>query len=98
LIDNENLNLYTWQGMAKKNQIAFRGFKNSKDFFNNAPIQKDEVAIYVDYDLDDENGLDVVLKLYEAGFSNVALATGETKRVHTQIRQVGKEFPANLGI
>jgi signal transduction histidine kinase len=96
LIDNENLNLYTWQGMAKKNHITFRGFKNSKDFFNNAPTQKDEVAIYVDYDLDDENGLDVIMKLKNIGFTNVNLATGESLQVHPEIRQVGKEFPVNF--
>lgn len=94
LIDNENLNLYTWQGMAKKNQIAFKGYKNSKDFFANAPTVKDEVAVYVDYDLDDENGLDVVLKLKEAGFFNVSLATGESSQIHPSVRQVGKEFPS----
>lgn len=98
LIDNENLNLYTWQGMAKKKQIAFKGYKNSKDFFANVPVAKDEIAIYVDYDLDDESGLDVVFKLKEAGFKNVSLATGESVQVHPSVRQVGKEFPVNLNI
>jgi hypothetical protein len=96
LIENENLNIYNWQGMAKKNQIAFKGYKNSKEFFANAPTLKDEVAVYVDYDLDDENGLDVVMRLIDAGFSNVALATGEDEQIHPHVRQVGKEFPVGL--
>lgn len=93
LIDNENLNIYNWQGMAKKKHIPFNGFNSSADFFANAPVSKDDVAIYVDYDLDNENGLDVVKKLRDAGFSNVALATGEDEQIHPHVRQVGKEFP-----
>lgn len=96
LIDNESLNIYNWQGIAKKNQIAFMGYRNSNEFFSNPPKTKDDVAIFVDYELDDENGLDVIMKLKKAGYSNVAFATGETEQIHPQILQVGKEFPGAM--
>ena len=95
LIDDQPLNLKYWKGMANAKKIGFKGYSNSADFFANLPEKKNEIAIYVDYDLGEENGLDVVQKLLKDGFTNVALATGESRQIYPQIRQVGKEFPLN---
>lgn len=96
LIDNESLNIFNWQGLAKKNDISFTGYKSSDEFFLNPPKAKDDVAIFVDYELDNENGVEVVKKLRDAGFSNITLATGEIEQINPQIRQVGKEFPKEM--
>lgn len=93
LIDNELLNILSWKGMANKYKIPFKGYTNSRDFFENAPVNKEEVEIYVDYELGEENGLEIVQWLKKEGFVNVSLATGESSMVHPGIRQVGKEFP-----
>lgn len=93
LIDDQPMNIKYWKGMANVKKISFKGYTNSADFFANLPENKTEVAIYVDYHLGKENGQEVYFKLQELGFTNVALATGETAQIHPQIRQVGKEFP-----
>ena len=96
LIDDQPMNIKYWKGMASVKKIPFRGYTNSADFFSNLPENKTEVAIYVDYHLGKENGQDVYFKIQELGFTNVALATGETAQVHPLIKQVGKEFPSGL--
>lgn len=93
LIDDQPMNIKYWKGMANVNNIEFKGYTNSADFFANLPSNKSEVSIYVDYNLGEENGQDVYFKLKNLGFTNVALATGETMRIHPLIYQVGKEFP-----
>jgi hypothetical protein len=88
----------------KKLNLCWQKFLNtlktshtySADFFADLPSNKSEVAIYVDYNLGEENGQDVYFKLKNLGFTNVALATGETMRIHPKIYQVGKEFPFTI--
>jgi signal transduction histidine kinase len=96
LIDDNALNLKYWKGMSNMKQISFKGYTNSTDFFANLPENKEEVAIYVDYDLGEENGLEVIQQLIKLGFMNIALATGEIGQIHPKVRQVGKEFPFNV--
>lgn len=93
LIDDESLNLKYWKGMANSKKIAFKGYSSSAQFFANLPENKEEVAIYVDYELGEEDGLTVAQEILNLGYSNVTLATGEEKRIHPQIQQIGKEFP-----
>lgn len=93
LIDDQPMNIKYWKGMANVKKISFKGYTSSADFFANLPDNKTEVAIYVDYHLGDENGEDVYFRLQKLGFTNVALATGETAQIHPHVRQVGKEFP-----
>ena len=98
LIDNERMNLLAWKGLAQKHNIIFRGHNNSKDFFDNPPANKSDVEIFVDYELDDENGLEVIQRLKGEGYLNVTLATGEIRPLMAGIRQVGKEFPVTVGL
>ena len=93
LIDDESLNLKYWKGMANSKKIPFKGYSSSSEFFANLPESKEEVAIYVDYELGEEDGLTVAQKILNLGYSNVTLATGEDKRIHPEICQIGKEFP-----
>lgn len=96
LIDDEPLNILSWKGMANKYGIPFKGFVNSQEFFKNLPLDKDSVEIFVDYELGEENGLEVVHDLISRGFVNVSLATGQMESVSRGIRQVGKEFPLTV--
>jgi signal transduction histidine kinase len=93
LIDDQPMNIKYWKGMANVKKIPFKGYTNSADFFANLPENKTEVAIYVDYELGSENGLDVIKRLVSLGYQNVTLATGHSEHIHPQIAQTGKEFP-----
>lgn len=93
LIDDQTLNISSWKGMALKYKIPFKGYTNSLDFFENLPHNKTGTAIYVDYELGNENGLEIAQRIKEKGFTNVSLATGESMQINPNINQVGKEFP-----
>lgn len=73
--------------------MPFRGFTNSREFFENLPQDKNSAQIFVDYELGEENGLEIARKLKADGFENVCLATGESHLGLGDIKQVGKEFP-----
>ncbi len=94
LIDDNSLVRDTWTTLAKRLGIQVKAYARSKDIDFKQIIKS--TPIFVDHDLGEENGQDVYFKLQELGFTNVALATGETAKIHPQIRQVGKEFPRML--
>lgn len=92
LIDDEQLNILSWKGMAKKVGVNFKGYTTPEAFFNELPDNKNS-QIYVDFDLKEKNGVDVINQLKILGFQNVFLATGHNEIIEKNIIQVGKEFP-----
>ena len=93
LIDDEPLNILSWRGMAKKNDIHFTGYADPLKFFENIPEEKEGTAIYVDYDLAGIDGAAIARQIKKMGFRHVCLATGHSEIIDTEIAQVGKEFP-----
>lgn len=91
LIDDSPLVRDAWTTMAKKSGLGIKTFSRFKDF--KTDIIPKTTPIFVDYELGEENGLDVIQRLIQNGFSNVLLATGERRQIHPQIRQIGKRFP-----
>ncbi|MFZ4715524.1 MAG: sensor histidine kinase [Bacteriovoracaceae bacterium] len=95
LIDNEHLNILSWKGMAQKQGIPFRGFSSPVELFKNISTIDKKSQIYVDYDLDieDGNGLDLAVKLRNIGFKDIHLATGHSEKISDDFLQVSKNFP-----
>jgi signal transduction histidine kinase len=91
LIDDNPLVRDTWDAVAKRIGIQLKAYARSKDF------QFDQFSkntpVFIDHDLNNENGLDVAKNIIQQGFSNVSLATGHKKAIHPNIHQIGKEFP-----
>lgn len=79
--------------MAKQFGVNFNGRTASKAFFDELSENNKNFQIYVDYDLQEENGIEVIRKLKMLGFHNVYLATGHHETIHSNIAQEGKEFP-----
>lgn len=84
--------------MANKYNVAFRGYKNSIEFFQDKPQYHEDLEIFVDYELGEENGVEVINRLQQEGYLNVSLATGEGRNIVAGIKQVGKEFPIIQGL
>ncbi len=76
LIDNEVLVHEAWKFRAELAGKNILCFKNSKEFFSALPAISEQTPVYVDMNLEDENGLEVTRKVCEAGFAEVFLATG----------------------
>jgi hypothetical protein len=91
LIDDNPLVRDTWEVLAKKIGIKLKAYAGSKDI-EVRKLSKD-TPVFIDHDLNDENGLDVAMKFLKLGFLNVSLATGQQKRISSKIHQIGKEFP-----
>lgn len=92
LIDDNALVRDTWTALAEKAGMKIKTYSASKDvefkqFSKNTPF-------FIDHELKEENGLKVVHKLLKQGFTNVILATGETRILDNRVRQIGKEFPS----
>lgn len=98
LIDDEPLNILSWKGMANKYNVAFRGYRSSIEFFQDRPQYHEDLEIFVDYELGEENGVEVINRLQQEGYLNVSLATGEGRTIVSGINQVGKEFPIIQGL
>ena len=82
--------------MAGKYKLNFKGYTSSKEFFENLPTDKYSTYIYVDYELGNENGIQVIENIKKHGFQFVSLATGQSDLLHSKINQVGKEFPGQF--
>lgn len=94
LIDNERLNHLNWIGMRNKLGIKVITFNSSKDIeANQLPSN---VPIFVDFELDQEDGLTVAKSLSKSGFKNVVITTGRSELVSTSYMQISKSFPKEL--
>ncbi len=76
LIDNEILVHEAWKFRAEQAGKNLLCFKNSQEFFATVSAIPAVTPIYVDLNLENENGLEVSQKVSSAGFSSVYLATG----------------------
>jgi len=92
LIDDDSLNLMAWEGMAKAHGLSFKGYATPSEFYANLPSSKD-AQIYVDYELGEYNGVEVVRSVRSLGFRHVFLATGHERQLAPDLPQVGKDFP-----
>jgi hypothetical protein len=81
--------------MAQKQGIPFRGFSSPVELFKNISTIDKKSQIYVDYDLDieDGNGLELAVKLRNIGYKDIHLATGHSERISNEFLQVSKNFP-----
>jgi signal transduction histidine kinase len=91
LIDDNELVRDTWKTLALSVGIPFKDFSNSNEF-SKSDI-KHTSHIFVDYNLQIENGVDVINKLRKLGFQNVVLSTAQENLIHENIVQTGKAFP-----
>lgn len=76
LIDNETLVHEAWRFRAEQSGKNILCFRSGQEFFAALPAISTKTPIYVDLNLDGENGLDVTRKVNDAGFAQVFLATG----------------------
>jgi len=91
LIDDNPLVRDTWTTLAKKLGIQIKTYSKGKDIELNQ-IQL-STPIFVDLEMENENGLDTYTKLANLGFSNVLLATGSQCKLDSSIRKASKSFP-----
>ena len=91
LIDDNPLVRDTWTTLAKKFGIQIKAYSKGKDIELNQI--KLSTPIFVDLELENENGLDTYTKLTNLGFSNVLLATGSQGKLGSSIRKASKSFP-----
>lgn len=91
LIDDNPLVRDTWTTLAKKLGIHIKAYSKGKDVELNQ-IQL-STPIFVDLELENENGLDTYTKLTNLGFSNVLLATGSQVKLGSSVRKASKSFP-----
>lgn len=95
LVDDNQIVKDTWVTLGASIGIQVHCFESEEDVIKSSSVGKD-TPIFVDYHLGIKSGLEVIQRIKAAGFRIVALATGETCRIHPQIPQVRKEFPATL--
>lgn len=94
-IDNEQLNLLSWKGMALKKGVRFKGYLSPNEFQKVSSSYSEETHIYIDYDLglEKSTGLDIARDLRQQGFKNIYLATGHAEKISDEFMQVSKVFP-----
>jgi Histidine kinase-, DNA gyrase B-, and HSP90-like ATPase len=91
LIDDNPLVRDTWTTLSRKLGIQIKAYSKGKDVELNQ-IQL-STPIFVDLELENENGLDTYTKLTNLGFSNVLLATGGKGELSSSIKRASKSFP-----
>lgn len=91
LIDDNQLVHETWQILSKKIGIKIKTFYDSLSLIK-LDLNRN-VPIFVDFDLKQENGIDIINRLNELGFKNLVLSTGNMKQINKYILQTGKNFP-----
>lgn len=76
LIDDDLLVRKTWEMQAKSKSIILYTFSDSESFLNNFH-QNLDAYVYVDINLNGENGLDLAEKLFKIGYRHIFIASGE---------------------
>ncbi len=76
LIDDDPLVHLTWQLKAKADGRKLLCFVGSDDFFEEAEKIDKASPIFIDVNLGKMRGQDLAQQAFDAGFSNIALATG----------------------
>lgn len=99
LIDDESLVRRIWSYQAEEAGMKLACFSTSRAFLAISERVSKALPIYVDLNLESESGYDVLERLRSEGFSNLYLATGESKselelkRIAFVSGTVGKESP-----
>ena len=77
LIDDDELIHYLWKFEADKRGVPFKGFCSISEFLESADDIALDSEIYIDSHLgDDVRGEIEGVKVFEAGFKNICVATG----------------------
>lgn len=91
LVDDNPLVRDTWATLAKNMGIKIKAYAKTKDInLNQIELR---TPIFVDYELENENGLDTYNHLIKIGFSNVMIASGREDKLGPSIKQTNKVFP-----
>jgi signal transduction histidine kinase len=95
LIDDNQVVKDTWVSLGANIGIKVHCYESESPLLNEHHFGKN-IPVFVDYNLGIRDGIEIAERLLKKGFRNVSLATGISKRIHPQIRQVGKGFPPVL--
>ena len=100
LIDDDLLIPDYWGMSARSKGIELIHFKDSKDTLSGIVSLSRDTPIYLDVNLGNESGEDLVPILYDMGFKNITYASGYTNKTFKHMNLVkgvhGKEVPAFL--
>lgn len=92
LIDDNQIVKDTWVALGASVGIQVHCFESEEEILRKCNIHRN-TPIFVDYNLGQRNGLEILHKIKLAGFRIVALATAEGKQISPLITQIGKSFP-----
>lgn len=94
-IDDEQINHIMWKKLSKQNNLEGKFFKTVEECLN-SEIKNFEIPIFIDYFLDNQNGIKEAEKLYLKGFKTIYLCTNfqfDNEIIPSYIKNVvGKEF------
>lgn len=79
LLDNDELVCMTWEYRAKKNGINLNIYKKSTDMFADKFLFSQNTNFYIDSELDNEKGEEVIHKLHKMGFLNLNICSGHPR-------------------
>lgn len=90
LLDNDELVCMTWEFKAKKNGIKLLIYNSSTDMFADKLIFPQNTNFYIDSELDNEKGEDVIHKLFILGYQNLNICSGHPKEKFAHIPFIKK--------
>lgn len=101
LVDNDELVRLTWQSRVAKNKKKILCYSNVLDLKKDLAKLPKETIFYIDVHLsNNENGIDLSKELFELGFNELYLATGEDESSFSDLSWikgiVGKAPPKNF--
>ncbi len=101
LIDDDDLIRYAWTWAASKQQRKIDAYAHHRDFLRRSSDYNFETLIFIDKNMGDVCGLEIAQQLYERGYKNLYLSTGEpmlSSDVPTFFKGViaDKMFPGHL--
>lgn len=90
LIDNDKIIHKLWEKHFKKFELSLTQYSDFKTLKNDISKFDLQTRFYIDYDLDDCKGTDVINYLMDLGFKELYLATGyeQTDLPHLEVKQV----------
>ncbi len=95
LIDDNPLVRDTWKTLAERMGLIIHSYSSFGEFQINKVLNT-ETPIFVDYELEDENGIELVSKLRRMGYKHLAMVTGILKTLDSTIPQLDKNFPIGM--
>jgi len=83
IIDDQECITMMWQAMANNRCVKLAAFNSTKDFENIKDKLDKTTPIYIDRNLEPEDGLEYSKKLAAEGFTDIYLATADSKKTIT---------------